>query len=155
MARPEKWRDEFVRIAAGACRLGATDADLADILDVSVRTINYWRANRPEFAEALKAGKTEADDRVERSLYQRATGYEQDAVKIFMPAGAAEPVYAEYRERIAPDTTACIFWLKNRRPAEWRDRVVHSGDAENPIKHEHGAADALAAILAGMAERKE
>src|SRR5271167_3722254 len=56
-----------------------------------------------------------------RSLYQRANGYSYDAVKIFMPAGAKKPVYAPYREHVPPDTTAAIFWLKNRDPAHWRD----------------------------------
>jgi hypothetical protein len=59
--------------------------------------------------------------RVERSLYERANGYTYDAVKIFMPAGAKKPVYAPYREHVPPDVTACIFWLKNRDPAHWRD----------------------------------
>lgn len=70
-----------------------------------------------------------ADERVERSLYQRAIGYEQSAVKIFMPANAAAPVYAKYREIISPDTTAAIFWLKNRRPDLWRDKqeLEHRG----------------------------
>jgi hypothetical protein len=43
------------------------------------------------------------------------------AVKIFMPAGAKKPIYAPYVEHIPPDVTACIFWLKNRRPDLWRD----------------------------------
>jgi hypothetical protein len=55
------------------------------------------------------------------SLYERANGYTYDAVKIFMPAGAKKPVYAPYREHVPPDTTAAIFWLKNRDPAHWRD----------------------------------
>jgi hypothetical protein len=67
------------------------------------------------------SGKAEADSRVERSLYQRAVGYSYDAVKIFMPAGAKKPVYAPYREHVPPDVTACIFWLKNRDPAHWRE----------------------------------
>jgi hypothetical protein len=66
-------------------------------------------------------GKAEADKRVERSLYERANGYSYDAVKIFMPAGAKKPVYAPYVEHVPPDTTAAIFWLKNRDPAQWRD----------------------------------
>jgi hypothetical protein len=72
--------------------------------------------------------KAEADSRVERSLYERANGYTYDAVKIFMPAGAKKPVYAPYREHVPPDTTAAIFWLKNRDPARWRDawQVEHS-----------------------------
>jgi hypothetical protein len=59
--------------------------------------------------------------RTERSLYHRANGYSYEAVKIFMPAGRAKPVYAPYIEHIPPDVTACIFWLKNRDPQHWRD----------------------------------
>ena len=51
----------------------------------------------------------------------RGVGYSYDAVKIFMPAGAKKPVYAPYVEHVPPDVTACIFWLKNRDPAHWRD----------------------------------
>ena len=80
------------------------------------------------FRAALKVGKEAADQRVERSLYQRAVGYSYDAVKIFMPAGAKKPVYAPYVEHVPPDTTAAIFWLKNRDPAHWRDawQIEHS-----------------------------
>jgi hypothetical protein len=48
-------------------------------------------------------------------------GYSYDAVKIFMPAGASKPVIVSYVEHVPPDTTAGIFWLKNRDPARWRD----------------------------------
>jgi hypothetical protein len=78
-------------------------------------------AKHPEFMQALKVGKSEADDRVERSLYQRAVGYTYPAVKIFMPAGAKTPIYAPYDEHVPPDVTAGIFWSKNRRPDKWRD----------------------------------
>src|SRR5690606_5859616 len=75
-----------------------------------------------EFCQALKEAKAEADRRVEASLYHRAVGYSFDAVKIFMPAGARAPVHAPYREHVPPDTTAAIFWLKNRQPEGWRDK---------------------------------
>ena len=51
----------------------------------------------------------------------RGVGYSYDSVKIFMPAGAKKPVYAHYVEHVPLDVTACIFWLKNRDPAHWRD----------------------------------
>jgi len=82
--------------------------------------IAFMRSTRPAVA-ILKIGKAEADSRVERSLFERANGYSYDAVKIFMPAGAKKPVYAPYVEHVPPDTTAAIFWLKNRDPAHWRD----------------------------------
>lgn len=119
--RPTKYKAEFAKQAAKLCKLGATNADLANFFEVGTTTIDRWIAERPGFRGALKAGKNEADDRVERSLYQKAVGYEYDAVKIFMPAGATEPVYATYREKLPPSDTACIYWLKNRRSDKWRD----------------------------------
>lgn len=134
MGRPSEYKDEFVEQATKLAKLAATDVEIADFFGVTVRTLYSWKNRYPEFLHALKAGKEESDNRVERSLFQRATGYEQDAVKIFMPSGASEPVHAKYREVIAPDTTACIFWLKNRKPAEWRDKQDHEHSGEVTVK---------------------
>lgn len=123
MGRPTKFEPRFVEEARKLCMLGATDQELADFFDVEVRTIHRWKGDHEDFCHALKAGKEAADERVERSLYQKAIGYEQDEVKIFMPGGKDEPVYAPYRAKIAPDTTAAIFWLKNRRSEAWREKV--------------------------------
>jgi hypothetical protein len=59
-----------------------------------------------------------ADDRVVRSVYQRSVGYTYEAVNIFMPAGAKQPVYAPHREHVPPDTAAASLWLQNRRKDE-------------------------------------
>lgn len=123
MGRPTAYKPEFAVQAVKLCELGATDVDLADFFGVDVRTVYRWKLNNPEFCQALKSGKEAADERVERSLYHKAVGYTHDAVKIFMPANAAAPVYAPYREHVPPDTTAGIFWLKNRRPDMWRDKT--------------------------------
>jgi hypothetical protein len=119
--RKSTYRKENVSLAQKLAHLGATDRDLADAFGVSIRTISIWQAKHPEFMQALKVGKSEADDRVERSLYQRAVGYSYDAVKIFMPTGAKKPVIVPYLEHVPPDVTAGIFWSKNRRPDRWRD----------------------------------
>lgn len=119
--RPSKYDPAFAAQAEKLTKLGATDMELADFFEVDTRTIYRWKHDHPEFCQALKGGKDEADERVERSLYQKAIGYEQDEVKIFMPANALEPVYAPFRAKVSPDTTAAIFWLKNRRSQEWRD----------------------------------
>lgn len=126
--RPTDYDESYVRIAKKLCDLGATDQEIADTFDVDVRTIYRWKHDHPDFCQALKMGKDIADERVERSLYQKAIGYEQEAVKIFMPSGAEEPVYAPFREKVAPDTTAAIFWLKNRRSQDWRDKTVVEHD---------------------------
>lgn len=125
MARPSSYKPEYAAQAEKLCKLGATDVELADFFGVSDRTIHRWQAQFPEFCQALKTAKEIADERVERSLYHKAVGYSFEAVKIFMPAGASEPVYASYREHVPPDTTAAIFWLKNRKPREWRDVRQH------------------------------
>lgn len=133
--RPSKYDPAFATQAQKLCLLGATDQEIADFFEVNVATIYRWKHDHDEFCEALKSGKDVADSRVERSLYQRAVGYEQDEVKIFMPSGADEPVYAPFRAKIAPDVTAAIFWLKNRRSDEWRD-VKHI-DSKQQVTHEY------------------
>jgi hypothetical protein len=135
--RPSSFRPEYVKQAEKLCKMGATDLDLAGFFEVDVTTIWRWATKHPEFRNAQKSGKEAADDRVERSLYQRAVGYSHDAVKIFMPAGAFAPVHAPYVEHVAPDTTAAIFWLKNRRREEWRDvsRQEQTGANGGPILH--------------------
>lgn len=130
--RPSSYSPGYVKQAEKLAALGATDIEIADFFDVDVRTIYRWKHDHDEFCQALNVGKTKADERVINSLYQKAIGYEQEAVKIFMPAGADAPVYAPYREKIAPDTTAAIFWLKNRQPEQWRDKqtVEHEGELQ-------------------------
>lgn len=138
--RPAKYDPAFATQAEKLCNLGATDADLADFFGVATRTIERWKGEHEEFCRALKDAKEVADQRVERSLYQRAVGYQVDSVKIFMPAGAAEPVYAEFRENVQPDVTAAIFWLKNRKGDVWKDKkdvetsVGFSAQFENFIR---------------------
>lgn len=124
--RPTAYKAEYAEQSEKLCRLGATDIEIADFFEVDVRTIHRWKHEYPEFCHSIKDGKTIADDRVQRSLFQKAVGYEQEEVKIFMPAGADEPVYAPFRAKIAPDTTAAIFWLKNRKSEEWRDKLDHT-----------------------------
>lgn len=121
MARPSLYKPEYAEQAAKLCRLGATDIELADFFNVDVRTIYRWKNQFPAFCQAIKIAAEEADNRVERSLYERATGYSYPSVKIFQYEG--KPVEVPYREHVPPDTTAMIFWLKCRKPAQWRDRT--------------------------------
>jgi len=127
VGRPTKFKKEFIKQAAKLAELGATDREVADFFDVNEATIHRWKLAHPTFCESLKVGKSVADDRVEQSLYRRALGYSHDAVKIMTVEGS---VHVEpYIEHYPPDTTAAIFWLKNRRKSEWRDKqdIEHSG----------------------------
>lgn len=136
LGRPSSYKPEYATEARKLCELGATDIDLADFFEVSDRTIYRWAAEFPDFCQALKAGKDVADERVERSLYHKAVGYTFDSEKVFQHQGVI--VRTKTREHVAPDTTAAIFWLKNRKSAEWRDvsRTEHTGKDGGPIKTE-------------------
>lgn len=120
--RPSDFKQEFVEQSQKLCNIGATDADIADFFEVDVRTIYRWKQAHPDFSQALKRGKEIADDLVEQRLFQRATGYSHDAVKIMQSDG--KPLIVPYIEHCPPDTVAAIFWLKNRRPDQWRDKVT-------------------------------
>lgn len=157
MGRPSSFKPEYVPQAAKLAQLGATDQEMADFFEIEVRTFYRWKHDHDEFCQALKSGKDVADERVERSLYQKAIGYEQEEVKIFMPSGATAPVYAPYRAKIPPDTTAAIFWLKNRRRDAWRDvteqkrEVTHRYDLDSLSADE---LDGLERILANASASK-
>jgi hypothetical protein len=117
---PEKYRPEFAELARNACEAGATDFELGRLFSVTEKTINQWKLVHHEFSLALKVGKEVADDRVERSLYHRALGSEIERSRTITANG--QTVTTTIIERLPGDTTAMIFWLKNRRPNRWRDR---------------------------------
>lgn len=132
VGRPSDYRKTFPGQAEKLCKLGATDKEIADFFEVSESTINVWKAAHPEFVESLKTGKAKADERVERSLYHRALGYSHLDTHISNYQGVV--TQTSLTKFYPPDTTACIFWLKNRRSGEWRDRLTHEGgDADKPI----------------------
>ena len=70
MGKPAKFKTEYCAQAEKLCRLGATDADLADFFGVDESTINRWKDGQPGFCESLKAGKPSADDNVQGIVVQ-------------------------------------------------------------------------------------
>ena len=118
--RPTRYKPTHAEVVRKACEAGFVNDEIAAFLGISHSVLQRWRLQNPELQAALKTGKEAADERVVASLYNRAIGYTYDSVKIFMHEG--EPVEVPYREHVPPDVTACIFWLKNRRPDLWRDR---------------------------------
>lgn len=151
--RPSGYSKALCERARKVALLGATDAEIADILEINIATLHRWKAQFPEFCDALKAGKAPADDRVERSLFQKACGYTFDTVKIVADAKTGAVVRVPHREHVPPDTTAAIFWLKNRRKEEWRDKqeVEHSGAIDVTSSAEDGKRK-LAALIASEDE---
>jgi hypothetical protein len=117
--------------------LGATDAFLADLYGVGEATIRDWKVKFDNFSAALKRGKDKADAAVVKSLYRRALGYAfnevtTEHIKIGEEESPAQKVKT-VRKQIHPDTTAQIFWLKNRLPEEWRDRMHHQHEGSISI----------------------
>jgi len=134
--RPTLYRPEYAEQANELCEKGATDMELAIHFGVNVGTIYSWKHSQPEFFKALSLGKDACDDRVERSLYQRAVGYSFNSEKIYQYQG--EIIRADIIEHIPPDPGAQMSWLKNRRGDKWRDK----------IDHEHSAVGDLADLIA-------
>ena len=137
VGRPTMYDPSFNSKVVKFCEMGATDMDIADLLGIDISTLYKWKQRHPELVEAIKQGKTLADERVEQSLYKRATGYSHPEEKIFCSDGVV--VRAETTKHYAPDPTSMIYWLKNRKPKEWRDKheMVLTGADGGPVKTEN------------------
>ena len=113
----------------GWARDGLTDEQIAHNMGISSSTLYEWKNTYSEISETLKRGKEVVDRLVENALLKRALGYEYEEVK-------EKYEYGEITERtvtkkqVVPDTTAQIFWLKNRKPKDWRDNPVYNADED-------------------------
>lgn len=117
------YKPEHCNIAYKFCLLGATNEDLAGLFEVSLSTIGTWLARHPEFRKAVQEGRDVADMDVAQSLLNKARGFTHPDVKVLKVDGAAEKV--EFDRYFPPDTQAAVFWLRNRRRHQWRERIEH------------------------------
>lgn len=125
VGRPTVYKPEYIEQANKLCLLGATDVELADFFDVTVTTLNRWKHTYPEFCASIKNGKEILDERVERTLYQKATGYdykEQEAFRLKVEKDKEEVKVVDVIKHSPADTVACKFWLINRRKDTWREK---------------------------------
>jgi hypothetical protein len=104
--RPSKYKElitpNMLKLISFWVLKGVKEEGIAERLGIAYSTFKEWKDKYEEFSAALKRDRGVVDDHVESSLYKKA---------------------------MEGDTTACIFWLKNRRPKEWRDKqeLEHSG----------------------------
>lgn len=113
--------DNLIRIESWA-RMGLTNEQIAKNIGVNADTFYTWLKKYPEISESIKKGKAPIDFEVENALFKRAIGYEYEEVETTI-----EEIDGKQRKRIKkikkvalPETSAMIFWLKNRKPEQWR-----------------------------------
>ena len=110
----------------GWARDGLTDDQIAKNIGINRDTLYRWKKAHSDISDALKKGKEVIDRQVENALLKRALGYTYDEVT-FEDGVEVKRV----RKQVAPDTTAQIFWLKNRKPEDWRDKREIIKDDDN------------------------
>lgn len=132
-------KDGLIRLE-GWARDGLNDEQIAHNMGIATGTLYEYKKNYPEIAEALKRGKQVVDIEVENALLKRALGYKVEETKTIVEDGAGQKRKVERTvKEVAPDTTAAIFWLKNRKPDQWRDRYnqEHSGQVDLDVTHQY------------------
>ena len=126
MAKINEWlENDKLILLEGWARGGLTDEQIAKNMGIAPSTLYEWKKKSKEFSESLKKGKEVIDFEVENALLKRALGYEYE-----------EETYEngiltkKVKKQVPPDTTAQIFWLKNRKPNTWKDKVETDEDRE-------------------------
>ena len=135
----------------GWARDGLIDEQIAKNMGIHVGTLYDWKNRFPEFSEVLKRGKEVVDREVENALLKRALGYEytettREAVRDPDSDEVKMQVTKKVTKQVVPDTTAQIFWLKNRKPDKWRDKPGYEDTSE---------LDRLDSILEGLKKNAE
>lgn len=130
MAKINEWleKDKLI-LLEGWARDGLTDEQIAKNIGIATSTFYEWKKKQIEFSEALKKGKEVIDFEVENALLKRALGYtitiEEEKLDKY---GDVHTLKKDVH--IPGDATAQIFWLKNRKPNNWKDRVETDEDKE-------------------------
>lgn len=128
----KEWLDpEGLLRIEGWARDGLVDEQIAQNIGINPATLYDWKKKYPEISKALKKGKEVVDRQVENALLKRALGYKYEEIKT-EKTEEGKKVTVTVKE-VVPDTTAQIFWLKNRKPDQWRDKqqIEHSGEIRN------------------------
>lgn len=134
-----KWethvKDKLI-LVEGWARDGLTDEQIAKNLGIGYTTLKEYKNKYPSFSATLKRGKEVVDIEVENALLKRALGYTYDE-ETYEELSDGTSKSKVVTKHIPGDTTAQIFWLKNRKPGVWRDKtaVEHSGEIKgnNPF----------------------
>lgn len=118
-------KDKLI-LLEGWARDGLTDKQIATNIGIDRSTLYDWKKKESIISDTLKKGKEVVDFEVENALLKRALGYEYEE-KTYENGVLTKTII----KQVAPDTTAQIFWLKNRKKAQWRDKVEVSKTDDN------------------------
>ncbi len=125
----------------GWARDGLIDEQIAANIGIHPSTLYEWQKKYPEITKALKKGKEVVDREVENALLKRALGYKYEEITQELQYDKAKKkhilvVTKVVTKEVAPDVTAQIFWLKNRKPDIWRDRkdIDANLNTNNPLE---------------------
>lgn len=121
MARHDEWlTEDGLLLIEGWARDGLTEEQIAHNMGISTKTLYNWKQKHLPILHALKSGKEVVDRKVENALLKSALGFHYKEEVVTNKGDVVEIVKYE-----KPNTTAQIFWLKNRKPKEWRDKQEH------------------------------
>ena len=121
----KEWLEEDnLVLLRGWARDGLSNAQIANNMGVTSKTLFEWRKKYPKINNALKKGKEVADYEVENALFKRACGYEYYEEKSVERNGNVEIIRT--KKHVPPDPLSIFYYLKNRRPDKWRDKVEHN-----------------------------
>lgn len=117
-----KWlKDDNLTLLEGWARSGLSDEQIAKNVGISTVTYYEWIKRFPDISKAIKKGKEVSDFEIENALFKSAIGYEVEEVKTYIEetAGGQKKRIEKTKKHIAPNVTAQIFWLKNRKRNVW------------------------------------
>ena len=142
----QRWLEpEGITLLEGWARDGLTDEQIANNMAISPSTLRDWKAKFPPISAALKKGKEWADIQVENALFKRALGYDYMETTTRYSKSGEQTSAVTVNRHVPGDTTAQIFWLKNRRPDKWRNNPEAVGGT--------GQKDAHKALLEAIKDR--
>lgn len=127
--------DALLRVQ-GWAREGLTDEQISRNIGIAIRTFYEWQERYPQFRQAIKKGKAPVDLQVENALLKRALGYEYEETITEIEQieeGKQKTHVRRIKKQMPPDVGAIVFWLKNRRPNKWRDKIEAAPEIANDL----------------------
>lgn len=124
MGRKSKYTEDIPEKVREWCKDGLIESQICKKIGISTQAFAKWKHKYVDLVEALKSGKEKVDDGVENTLLKRAMGYDYEEITTSVQNKGKEQntEVKKVKKHIVPDVTAQIFWLKNRRPAKWREK---------------------------------